>query len=179
MHASLSTISAKGTTAWPRTSNPPADASPALLAPFVAAEHDALIFFHPFSGTTNNLRTALAHAHEGRIQRGDELLRADDGLQDVPLRVVVLAVPQREDGRRLARQVVRRALAQPHDPIFQQDAVAPADLPTTTFTNVAPAHAVLCGIKGLVVLGIKRGGRPLPPDLLALVDGLAGALLSS
>ena len=37
MHASLSTISAKGTTAWPRTSNPPADASPALLAPFVAA----------------------------------------------------------------------------------------------------------------------------------------------
>ena len=41
MHASLSTISASGTTAWPSTSKPPADASPAFEAPFVAAEHDA------------------------------------------------------------------------------------------------------------------------------------------
>mmetsp|Transcript_4312 Transcript_4312/g.10801 ORF Transcript_4312/g.10801 Transcript_4312/m.10801 type:complete len:228 (-) Transcript_4312:171-854(-) len=56
MHASLSTISASGTTAWPSTSRPPADASPAFDAPFVAALQLALIFFHPFSGTTNNLR---------------------------------------------------------------------------------------------------------------------------
>ena len=57
--------------------------------------------------------------------------------------------------------------------------VAAADLATTTFAHVAPAHAVFCRVKGLVVLRVEGGRRPLPPDLLALVNRLAGALLSS